>query len=159
MSPFRLYSQKVWIEKMTGIARFSNQITERQKIFAENYVINGLNAVRAAKCAGYKGCEKTAHLLLQRKNIQRYIDQLLHKIRAEGATFEWKVSKLIQAVDTSINDTEVKSTGIAAIAELNKMQGHYSADKVVTAHINIDSDIERGKALVNRLLEENKSEY
>lgn len=143
---------------MTGIKRFCNQLTERQRLFCEQYVLTG-DIVKAARIAGYKSPRRNAHLLLKRKSMIKEIEMLIDKFESEGITFEWKLRKLKQAVEISITDKEVKSTGITAIAELNKMQGHYSADKVVTAHIQIDADIERAKLLVDRLLVEHKSDY
>jgi phage terminase small subunit len=144
---------------MAGIGRFCKNLTERQRIFCEQYVLCGGDTVKAATRAGYKSPRRNAHLLLTRKALRKEIEILIDKFEAEGITFEWKLRKLKQAVETSITETEVKSAGITAIAEMNKMQGHYSADKVVTAHIQIDADIERAKLLVDRLLVEHKSEY
>ncbi len=143
---------------MTGIKRFCNQLTERQRTFCEQYALSG-DTVKAARLAGYKSPRRNAHLLLKRKSMRNEIERLIDKFEAEGITFEWKLRKLKQAVELSITETDIKSSGITAIAELNKMQGHYSADKVVTAHIQIDADIERAKLLVDRLLVEHKSEY
>ena len=72
-----------------------------------------------------------------------------------SVSYEWKLKKLKQVVDTFINDAacltpKEVSTALQAIAEMNKMQGHYSAEKHVTINVNADPDLQQIESLVNQ---------
>lgn len=71
-----------------------------------------------------------------------------------GITYEWKLNKLKQIVDTFIKDealtpTEVR-TALLAISEMNKMQGHYSPEKHVNVNIKTDPDLQQLESLMNQ---------
>lgn len=66
-----------------------------------------------------------------------------------GVTLEYKVGKLKKVVDISIPEEEgqklMGKTGIDAIAELNKMQGHYAAEK---KEVKVEMDLDEAAEIV-----------
>ena len=84
------------------------------------------------------------------------------------ATFDHTIKKLWNVVEAGISDhvEQVKiadpkriALGLQASAELSKMQGHYSAEKHTNVNINLDSDIETTKKVMDEMLEKYKREY
>lgn len=51
------------------------------------------------------------------------------------------------------------AVALSAIAESNRMQGHYSAEKILSANVNMDLDIEHAKQVMRDLIAENKKEF
>lgn len=56
---------------------------------------------------------------------------------------------------------ECAKTAIAAIAELNKMQGDYSAEKRanVNLNVNVDADLKRASEILDEVKQKYKCEY
>ncbi len=148
-------------------------LTSKQQKFCDTYLINGLNATAAAREAGYseKSCASIAINAFKSNHIKNYINNRQLKIREKqmnlGVTFDYKINKLKMIADLampedakSIKEINASAT-IQAIAELNKMQGDYAAEKRVNTNVNFDadSDIQKTKELVNRLIEENQKEF
>lgn len=80
-------------------------------------------------------------------------------------SFEWKIGKLVKIINLNVPDDEnnissdpgsVKryqfGAALGAIAELNKMQGHYAPSKSVNLDIKADADIKKMLELSNKLL-------
>jgi hypothetical protein len=51
------------------------------------------------------------------------------------------------------------ATALSAIAESNRMQGHYSADKHLTTNVNMDLDLEHAKQVMQDLIKQHKKDY
>lgn len=114
------------------------KLTAKQKLFCKAYLANGYNASQAALTAGYS---KTAvgeigHENLKKLQIKEYIAKRMDKIEEKlDITFEWKARMLKECADKCMQgeadkDGKVHPSGvIGAIAELNKMQGHYEPEK------------------------------
>lgn len=133
----------------------ARDLTERQILFCELYLADGL-AGRAARQAGYKSPTKSANHLLKCKRILKYLNMRQKQVVSMSMTFEYKMSKLATIIDRTIpeetdnSDKIVKTdykTGITAIAEANKMSGHYAPTQVqeVTVQASID-DIRNANA-------------
>lgn len=145
-----------------------DKLNEREQKFCDAYLNNGFNAMKAGLAAGMPEKEAHAHsyAILKRPRVQAFLEKRAKKVEDKlGVTFDWKIRKLKKIVDALIPDGEERvshenaNAGRAAIAELNKMQGHLSAEKHVNANINIDADIESAKELLVRLIEKHKREY
>ncbi|WP_218813990.1 hypothetical protein [Rickettsiella endosymbiont of Dermanyssus gallinae] len=73
----------------------------------------------------------------------------------------WKLEKLKQIVDTFLpagsDFLEAKdvNSAIQAIAEMNKMQGHYAAEKHMNLNVAVDTDIEQ----LEKLIEKYRKDY
>lgn len=123
------------------------KMTNKEKLFCEEYMVNGHNQKAAAIKAGYlKSYAPAAAARILKKHVVRmYIGTRMKSIEnEERITKDWKMRKLKQIVDHAIPHAEDGKTivkeprnAIAAIAELNKMQGDYAAIKhEIQADIN-----------------------
>lgn len=133
---------------------------EKKKLFALEYVNNGRNAANAALSIGYAktSCKVRGHILMKNPDVVELVDKYTNKaLSKREITFDWKVGNLHKIIEDSMTEDSFahKRTAIQAIAELNKMQGHYSADKHVNANINVtlDTDVKEAKELMDRLIE------
>lgn len=136
---------------------FKLRLNERQQKFVDNYVLNGGNGTDAVMSAGYKANGKgsassIAGKLLQHSGIKKAIT--IHRKRMDSemkATFDWKVNKLTAIVDSFVPDNFAEvgldakeaNTAISSIVELNRMQGHHSAEKHINQNTTIDQDVEK----------------
>lgn len=116
-------------------------LNEKQKRFCEEYVTD-TNGTQAAIRAGYS--EKTAYSigfdLLKKPEIKEVIKNHREMTTEKTQiTFEWKLDKLRNVVDVTSAMVQDRlgnpkmsdaKTLIAALAELNKMQGHYAPSNV-----------------------------
>lgn len=129
-------------------------LTKEHHKFIVKMIDNGLDLDKTFKEVGHKYSEAHCSTFLARRPyLKRFIYEYMKK--AVGPTIEWKLEKLKKVVDETIPDgdwdgkQDIRS-GISAISELNRMQGHYSADKLVTTNVNVDLDIESAKKLVGK---------
>ncbi len=126
------------------------------KSFALAYLESECNETQAAIKVGYKA--ETAHVkgkkLLADERVQAELKKLYKRSeKKEIATIEWRKQTLQRIAETHAETAN--STAIAAIAELNKMDGAYAPTKVESKNLNIDTDL----SLVKELMEEYKREY
>lgn len=145
-------------------------LTNQQKHFCMLYIENGNNCYKAACDAKYsvKSAHTTACILMKKPAVITFIAKKLNEINDKlEVTFEYKIKKLVSVVDFSIPDdlsskiascdaedisddditihaAKIKAAtlGVSTIAELNKMQGHYSAEKHISANLNVEVDAE-----------------
>lgn len=116
--------------------------------FAEEYFANGYKLADAAIAAGStkEQAPINAFRWIRRPEVVEYLR--LRKKRLQDntdITFAWKMKKLKACIESSIlvtmKDEEIvldPKSVIAAIGELNKMQGHYAANQIeMTQNINI----------------------
>jgi phage terminase small subunit len=129
---------------------------DKEKLFVDAYLANGRVGTKAVIAAGYshKAAKVQASKLLRRPHIQAAIAEHDKKIvtsikKSVKGSASWKRRKLIKIADilsSSGIDAKSAKSVIGAIAELNKMDGHYSAEKVVNHNYNADTDIETLKS-------------
>lgn len=132
-------------------------MTVREKRFADYYLSNGCIATRAAISAGFEhttAFHKTS-AMLKKPEIANYIKMKLHSMENKlEIDIEWKFKKLKKIIDLCVPDepdisSEINpSVAISAIAELNKMQGHYAPSK--SENINHNSDESKVKELIEK---------
>jgi len=137
----------------------NRKFTSKQTSFIDNYLTNGGNGVQAAKSAGYKGTNKTLSVVatenLAKPSIKELIDAELNKITQNlRATAEDKRRALWEIANEGMEDVTDKNgvtrmkncrATIAAIAELNKMDGDYAdkkqpEDRVVKLYFDADDE-------------------
>lgn len=127
----------------------------KMKAFAVAYFKEG-DAEKAALSVGYKASSAAVRgrQLLMNDIVIAELTKLRKRATSkEIATIEWRREMLQKIAETHIDTAN--STSLAAIAELNKMDGAYAPTKVETKNLNIDADL----ALVKQLVEDNKKEY
>lgn len=120
-------------------------LTQKQYNFVLKYIENGFNAYQAAIAAGYSHnySRIKAHLLLNHPSIKERLNDAYKQAQNNlEITFEWKLKKLKRVANlVPDNPNEPVSlhtakVAIAAIAELNKMQGDYAPDKKLNVTVN-----------------------
>lgn len=135
-------------------------LTAQQLAFCEAYLA-GESAQKSAILAGYNSPDRAASYLLRTKRIKDYLHKQQSRVVSAPITIEYKLDKLKTVVDQFIPDSDLKvnevKVGISAIAELNRMQGHYAPDK--SMNLNVNADAQATKELIERLESEHKSEY
>ena len=146
-------------------------LTERQYKLCEAYIGNGGKKAAAIREAGYsekavasKGSRifdspnVRAYLRWRRQDIQEVQREFLEKqypYREIKSTYDYKANVLY----TITKDSQDDRIKIAAIAELNKMEGHYAPEKGVHLNIGLDADLEEVKRITSELMGKNKSKY
>lgn len=121
------------------------ELTEQQLAFCEAYLA-GETQTYAATLAGYKSPKRAGSSLLSCKRIIKYLDKREEQLSKVPLTFEYKMDKLNTIIERTIPDEisdDIKTdykTGIAAIAEANKMSGHYAPTNV--QQVNVDATLE-----------------
>jgi len=140
------------------------KMMHKWNLFIGHYLSNGMDGKKAAISAGYGhgGASGRAAKLLARPVIKKEIARVMEKKLAHlGITYEWKMEKLKNVIEKCENGVQLKdnqmnaSGAIAGIAELNKMQGHYSPD--TTVNLNVDADAD--DPLLERLMKKNEKPY
>jgi len=111
------------------------QLTDKQKIFIKAYLANGFNATQAALTAGYsnKHTDKIASELIRKTRVRAAIDAEINRVAKKlEITFEKKLNLLWECAQdckagAATKEGYVNASGlVSAVAELNKMQGHYA---------------------------------
>ena len=137
------------------------ELSKQQLIFCETYLAEGI-AGKAARIAGYRSPYRSGNALLKCKRILDYLNKRESKMVTVPVTFESKLSDLDHIMKQSIHPEEGTpdfNTGIKAIAEANKMQGHYAPSESKSLNVNVDIDSGDAKDLFSKLLDSAKQDY
>lgn len=127
-------------------------LTPQEQLFVQAYLNNGRKQTQATITAGYskKAAKVQANKLMKLKRIQAAIAANDKKVvkRIKGSA-DWKKKRLLQVMEFLIKVENGKvielvnaKAFLSAMAEHNKMEGHYSAEKVENHNYNADTDIE-----------------
>lgn len=129
------------------LEKLENQLTIKERLFCKHYLINDFVGTTAAIKAGFseKWAKFTAYKLLNKPRIKKYIAEQLKRVeRKLDIKFEQKIELLWKTaqrcygltddeVERIKNGSDIKmvfnfepESLIKAVAELNKMQGHYA---------------------------------
>jgi phage terminase small subunit len=146
-------------EDMAPTLPLAARLSVRERRFLDKYLLNGGEREQAAIEAGYEphSAYRSGTAVLSRQLAKDYIAQ--HQVRAAaqtGFTFEKKLNKLQHIVTLAVPDnaSDIKDTlpsaEIQAIAEANKMQGHYSAEKVQQTNVNLNVELGRLDEIMKR---------
>jgi phage terminase small subunit len=110
----------------------SNKLSAQQKRFADG-VLSGLPAGRAYEAAGYKSrgdtADSAASQLLRNIKVSEYIENIKTKA-TNSLIISVTRRKEILSEQAERNDDETAADSRQAIAELNRMEGSYAAEKV-----------------------------
>ncbi len=144
----------------------SGRLTPKQLQFCKAYIENGKNCYRASIACGDSEdhAKRNSYLYLKDLLIQQYLEQYMKSIEQQMQDdYHWKLNKLKKFVILAIPDeaeyfSETHSSGVAAIAEMNKMQGHYAAEKHAIA-VKEDKDLEIGNALTREMIKNHERDY
>ncbi len=148
-------------------ASLGMKLNQREITFVNEYLATG-NKRQAAVMAGWKedNALAAANRILKKAPAKEYLTREREKAaRRIGWEYDAKLKKLKQIALVAVPDRAKKikdmapMVAISAIAEANKMQGHYSAEKHVNVNVGVDVEMEEAKRLAQELLEKNKREY
>jgi hypothetical protein len=111
--------------------------------------------------------KKALNIILDRKRCQTFTNwREIEKDRKSSLDYNYKIYKIKRVIDDFIPDDQSMeldsrkvAVALSAIAESNKMQGHYSAEKILTANVNMDADLEQAKHVMLDLIAKNKRDY
>lgn len=135
------------------------KLTKKQELFCKAYLANGFNGTQAAIKAGYSedSAREIASENLTKPNIQDFINKRMQKVEEKlEITAEWKMQKLKQCVELAMPDKDGVTVLanhkalLGAIVELNKMQGHYAAERTFNTTVTVDADLESAKELAQK---------
>ncbi len=145
---------------MTTISEYK----KKEKIFIKAYLKNGYDRKKAAMDAGYPAevAKQAAYKILKSSRIKSILTRHTKDVEKRlEVTFGWKLEILKDCVEKSMagetNEKNLPDVGnaVKSIAEMNKMQGHYSPEKIMTTTVEADPD----KELAKDLLEKYKKDF
>lgn len=139
------------------MSKLPNGLTIRQTKFCQNLIIHPHNATQAAISAGYSHhiAKTIGSRLKTNPKIQGYLKILQSDLESQmTVSYEWKLDKLKQIVEVFIDSEDLSpnkvNSAIQAISEMNKMQGHYSAERHVNFNIKADPDLQQLEDLIKK---------
>ena len=139
-------------------------LTVMQRKFLDLFFLNPSDRATCAKKAGYnpQRAYKQACMILMLPTAKEYLKKLQSEADKHNMfTFEQKISKLKQITYLAVPDDAITikdtfpNAAVQAIAEANKMQGHYSAEKIQQVNVNVDADLKQ----IDDLMKEYEKEY
>lgn len=138
------------------------KLSPQMRTFCDAYLISG-NGKQAALQAGYSPIAASWCRLLTNKKVINYLSQkksMLDEKLEKGV--KWKHDNLVAIVECVIPpngeiDKQYMNTAINAMAEDNKMFGHYAPEKKIQINITEDEALKRLNELTNQILEEKRN--
>lgn len=139
------------------------QLTPKQLQFVKHYLVCP-NASEAARRAGYEveQCYLIGTKLLKDHRVKGLIQEYREDYKETVlVTYDWKSNKLKQIVEMAMTRGEVDAMGrplvsidhaLKAIAEMNKMAGHYAPEQVMNTNVNVTGNLTDIKELTEKLL-------
>ena len=132
----------------------------KMRAFCDNYILTG-DIKKSAILAGYSEKSSMLYKLLKTTRVVKYIEskRLVLDKKLES-NFNWKIKKLSNVVESVVGETKDEvdkryiAGAISAISEMNKMQGHHSAEKVINIDLKNDDDIKKINDIVRELQNE-----
>lgn len=158
-------------------------LSNKQKIFADEYLANGFDGYKAALKAGYadkRAIAYQAKLMTQpaiHEYIQSNVNQAIKRQQASDNKGLDKLKRNIEKLDSIIDKTlpdvlpidengneminvSRMDTGMKAIDMQARLFGHYAPTKTANLNVNIDShEVADAKLLLKRLVDDNTKDY
>jgi len=137
----------------------ANKLSEEQKLFCDNYLVTN-DARKASTAAGYLAVN---YSLLSNPSVKDYLKTKRRQLNNSiGLDFWWKAKRLATIVTSVVGngedpeavDLQYANVAINAIAELNKMQGHYSPDKSIVVNLEQNEHLKLVNEMTLDLLKE-----
>lgn len=153
----KVRTKVIWSHKGVGL-------NYRVNLFIAHYLANGFFAGDAAFKAGYSktSAKSIGNQLLLEATVKEEVERVVEKKLEElDITADWKMSILKEVaekclVGENLKDGFMVPQGvISSVAELNRMQGHYSPDK----NLNFNANVEVDDVVFARLIEKNEKDH
>ena len=129
----------------------TGRLSDEEKRICQVYVDTDRNLSATVRAAG-KSVSTVEQILAKRKCVTWIEYQAMQKQRKESLDYNYKIYKIKRVLDDFIPDdrsqeldTRKVAVAIQAMAESNKMQGHYSAEKIISTNLNMDADMQATK--------------
>lgn len=141
----------------------AKKLTAEQKLFCDNYLLTS-DIRKASIAAGYKG---TNYTVLPSYEAKEYLKERRRQLNNSiGLDFWWKAKRLSTIITSVIGngedpdavDLQHANIAISAIAELNKMQGHYAPDKSIVVNLEHDEQLKMVNDMTVQLLREKEKQ-
>ncbi len=146
----------------------SRGLTILQEKYAHAYVGNDGKRLEAAITAGYSPASAriAATKNMRDKKVIALIDKLKKgEMQKLSVDYDSKLKKLWKIVEISVPDAAQTledidaMAGVKAIAELNKMQGHYSEDVNLPKANHVNIHLEKAEITLQLLIQKYEKEY
>lgn len=132
------------------------ELTAKEEAFIEAYLGDDdcrFNATKSVLRAGY--AEKNAHvtgsIIIKKPRIVAKINERIAKAEKQViATYAEKI-RLSWNLLMKCYESEDAPNFVKLLQELNKMQGHYSPEKIAITNLNVDTDIQTLKKTMDDL--------
>jgi hypothetical protein len=135
-------------------------LSDKERLFCKTWLSNGNNGVQAALNVGISsGNARTwAYRTLKKAYIQNFLNREIKKMEDKlDITFEKKLALLWKCATRCSNEDEqgefIPNSLINAVAELNKMQGHYKQKETT------EDKIDEMKQKLDELADQYKRDY
>ncbi len=121
-------------------------LTAKQQAFCEHYVSNGNSAYRAMLDAGYSKSYSVNDTAKNSPAVKQRLEMVHRNSQALiQASFDWRVNKLKQLIESIIGENGIvlhaaAGYAIAAVAEMNKMAGDYAPEKHLRMTVKATAD-------------------
>lgn len=109
--------------------------------FCSLYVINNFNATEAALQCGYAPGAAAVYgsYFLKKSRVNEHIKNLLMEEENKlGVNRVWKISTLKKCIEEGMTEKNYAAV-IAAVKELNGMQGDYAPTRTINANFNMEA--------------------
>lgn len=137
------------------ISELAVDLDKQELAFCHHYLLNGDRAA-AFRHAGMESSNPNQYVynLLQRPHIKSYIalERKIYEEEQRDKYFSSKYKKMnllwkaIEEIKELIPEKpHLASTLVTLIAELNKMEGHYMAEKHVNMNIDINEELKKAR--------------
>lgn len=153
--------------------RFNSELHMRRFCYA--YLLNGFNAREAAYHIGDKKNFVNVHYqeYLNQPFVKKFLKEYTDKMeQIVEVNLAWKIQKLKRIIDICVPDSAASRNdlytkgAIAAIGELNKMQGHYAPEKYLSSSVNRElglnmelEDLKISEEILEELNKKYKKDY
>jgi phage terminase small subunit len=132
------------------------RLTRKQEDFVSAYLDDDecrFDAVKSARKAGYteNSIRTIAFTLIKDPRIVERINSRIAKVEAKNiATYSEKIRMTWELLMKAYHEADIPNF-VKLLQELNKMQGHYSPDKIAVTNLNVDTDIQTLKKTMEEL--------
>jgi hypothetical protein len=131
------------------------ELTEEEKNSCDDYIQNGRKFNLHKKIIN----KQDNNIMHQAELVKEYIDDKMEFIgRHVELNMIYKLDKIQQIIEDCMQRGQY-DTVLRAIAEANKMQGHYSAEKVINLNLDANQHLRELILVSEDLRLEHKKEY
>lgn len=124
----------------------------QQKIFADEYLVNGYNAYQAALKAGYSEAyaKSSSYLLVENVGVKRYIDEIM-KARAISSTEALAiVADIAKGKENADGKKPSDNARLKALDMILRANGQYTDKVEVTGDIDVAGILKQAKARADK---------